>query len=68
MSLKTFHIVFISISTVFAFGYAAWFIQSYMGNSNILQLFGALLSTLGGIGMIMYGTKFLKKFRHVKFL
>lgn len=68
MSLKAFHILFISVSTLFAFGFALWFVRSYSGTDNFLDLLGAFLAVLSGVGLIIYGIRFLKKLQHVRFL
>lgn len=68
MSLKAFHIFFISVSTLFAFGFAAWFVQSYTHSNEALNLFAAFVSAISGIGLIVYGIRFLKKLQHVRFL
>ncbi|MBI5217145.1 MAG: hypothetical protein HY960_15420 [Ignavibacteriae bacterium] len=68
MSLKSFHIFFITVSTLFAFGFAAWFIKSYNTSEEVSNLFAALLSAISGVGLIIYGIRFLKKLQHVRFL
>ena len=65
MSLKAFHIFFIGVSTLCAFGFGYWLLQS--GNS-IANVLGALLSFLTGIALILYGNRFLKKLKHVSFI
>jgi hypothetical protein len=56
MSLKTFHIVFITISTILAFAFGIWCLK------NGLALFGATSFLTGGI-LIVYGSWFLRKLR-----
>ncbi len=68
MSLKTFHIIFITISSLFTFGFAYWLVRSYSGNGEVSSLIGAVVSTLFGVGLIVYGVRFLKKLQHVRFL
>ena len=55
MSLKGFHIFFISLASLMCFGFAAWL---YAGSP-----FAALASVGLGIGLIVYGVSFWKKMR-----
>ena len=64
MSLKAFHLAFISLSTVMTFGFGAW---TFIEGSGNFTMYG-LLSFLSGVALIVYGVKFLKKFRDVSYL
>ena len=68
MSLKAFHIAFIVVSTLLAFGFAAWSVAHYRsgGNANLLIVAG--LSLFAGMGLIFYGIRFLKKLKHVSYI
>ena len=68
MSLKAFHIFFITISVLCAFGFGAWLFEQYtQSGKSITMLFGVV--SLGvGFGLIIYGIKFLKKLKHVSFI
>lgn len=68
MSLKAFHIVFISVSVILAFGFSLWALQSYFHDGDIGLLIAALLSFIFGIGLIVYGVQFLRKLKHVGYL
>jgi hypothetical protein len=68
MSLKAFHIVFIVVSVLTAFGFATWLIDGYLKSHAAGQLIGGLLSILVGAGLIVYGIRFLRKLKHVSFL
>jgi len=68
MSLKTFHIVFIALSVIMAFGFGAWLINGYFSSHDMIQLFGGALSIIAGGALIVYGIRFLRKLRHVSFL
>ncbi len=68
MSLKTFHIVFIVFSVLLAFGVAVWAFQSYAGNGNTMMIVAGIASAVIGIGLIIYGVKFLKKLKHVSYI
>ena len=64
MSLKAFHLAFISLSTLIAFGFGAWTFIETSGNFTVY----GFLSFLSGVGLIVYGVKFLKKFRDISYL
>ena len=67
MSLKAFHIFFISLSVLLTFGFAVWTFQSYTENGGFIVLMGSLISMLTGVGLIVYGINFLKKLKNVSF-
>jgi hypothetical protein len=68
MSLKAFHLVFILLSIVLVFGFSAWLLQSYSRTHDGWTLAGCFASLLAGTGLILYGLRTLKKFRHVSYL
>ena len=69
MSLKTFHLVFISASTILAFGFAAWLLKNYASpDGGALDLVFGIASIVAGIGLIVYECYFLKKTRNVSYL
>jgi hypothetical protein len=69
MSLKAFHLVFISASSALAFGLGVWELRSYWSADGRLGnlLFG-LGSLLAGVGLIIYERYFLRKLKDVEFL
>jgi hypothetical protein len=69
MSLKAFHVVFITASSALAFGFGVWELRSYWSAIGVLQdlLFG-LGSLLAGVGLIIYERFFLKKLKNVGYL
>jgi len=68
MSLKSFHIFFIGLSVIMAFGFAAWLIDGYARSTDPVQLAGGIASVLSGAGLILYGIRFLRKLKHVSYL
>jgi hypothetical protein len=69
MSLKTFHLVFISASTILAFWFSAWLLQNYASpEGRVSDLIFGILSALSGVGLIVYECYFLKKTRNVSYL
>jgi hypothetical protein len=61
MSLKAFHLIFVTLLTALSFGCAAWAFSSDK------PLFGAL-AIATGILVIIYGIYFLKKLKNVSYL
>ena len=57
MSLRAFHIVFIVISSLFAFSVGGWALSGGAG------LPVALLCFAGGIGLVCYGVWFWRKIK-----
>ena len=69
MSLKAFHVVFITAASALAFGFAVWELRLYWSPSGSLGnlLFG-IGSVLAGIGLLVYERYFLKKLKDVEYL
>lgn len=63
MSLKTFHIVFITVSTLLSFGMAAYAILEVEGGIRFLWV---VLSLTVGIVLILYGQAFMKKMKDIQ--
>lgn len=66
MSLKAFHIVFITLSTALAIGFGFWSLHDYQmhqGGAGAITL--AILSFVTSIALVVYGVWFLKKLKGV---
>ena len=61
MSLKAFHLIFVTAMSSLAFGCSLW--RFATGD----VLFGSLAAA-GGVGVVVYGIYFLKKLKNVSFL
>lgn len=61
MSLKTFHLIFVTAMSSLAFGCSLW--RFAAGD----VLFGSLSAAVG-VGVVVYGIYFLKKLKNVSFL
>jgi len=61
MSLKAFHLIFVTLLTTLSFGFAAW---SFMTDKPLFGLSGIA----AGILVIIYGVYFLKKLKKVSYL
>ncbi len=68
MSLKAFHIFFIGVSALTAFGFAAWLMNGSTAGGGGDLFVGGILSIITGIGLILYGIRFLRKLKHVSYL
>jgi len=66
MSLKGFHLVFITAASALAFGCAVWGLKDYFSaigtRSDLLFALGSLVA---GTGLLVYERYFLKKLKHV---
>lgn len=61
MSLKAFHVVFISASTLLAFGFGGWMLRGWWSGGPLTDLLLGLGSMAAGAGLVVYGRHFLKK-------
>lgn len=68
MSLKAFHILFVTVSTLLAFGFGAWALHSYSTSKAVLDLVMGIVAIMLGFGMIWYGKYFLKKLKNISYL
>lgn len=69
MSLKTVHLVFVTVLSALAFGCGLWLLQRYAaapGEKANLAL--GCLSLAAGGGVVIYGRFFLKKLKNVSYL
>jgi hypothetical protein len=69
MSLKAFHLVFITAAVLLAFGFGAWLLRQYfLPDGGVLQLLFGLSAIAAGVGLIVYERYFLKKTRDMSYL
>lgn len=61
MSLKAFHLIFVTLLTSLSFGCAAWAFQA--GST-----FWGVTAAVTGVMVIVYGVYFLKKLKNVSYL
>ncbi len=68
MSLKAFHIVFVTVCTLFCLGLGLWGLREHrltQDTGNLVLGVGALV---GAVALIVYGRWFLRKLKNVSYL
>jgi hypothetical protein len=69
MSLKAFHVIFITASSALAFGFGIWeFKNFFSADGRTLDLVFGIGAVLAGVGLILYERYFLKKLKHISYL
>jgi hypothetical protein len=69
MSLKAFHVIFITAASALAFGCGVWGLKNYFFNEGrLLDLLFGIGSLAAGVGLIFYERYFLKKLKHISYL
>jgi hypothetical protein len=69
MSLKAFHLIFITASCALAFGCGIWGLKEFSSpEGRASDLIFGLGSFAAGVGLILYERYFLKKLKNVSYL
>jgi hypothetical protein len=68
MSLKGFHIVFITFSTLLALGLGVWCIWVNLVAGAPVYLAGAVFSFIAAIALIVYGIWFWRKMKRLRLI
>jgi hypothetical protein len=68
MSLKAFHIVFITVSTLLFVGFGVWSLRMYQHSGGTANLAFGIGSLVGAVALVIYGRFFLKKLKSVSYL
>jgi hypothetical protein len=69
MSLKAFHLLFITASSALAFGCGVWEIVAFRSaEGRAMDLVYGLASCAAGVGLLVYERYFLKKLKNVSYL
>lgn len=66
MSLKTFHIVFVTLCTVGLLAFGIWGVEEYRARGSVGDLLFALVGFAGTGVMVWYGRWFLRKIEKAK--
>lgn len=68
MSLKAFHIVFITSAVILAVFLGGWCLFEFFTHTHrIGDLLLGLLSLAGSVGLVVYGRYFLKKLKNIDY-
>ncbi len=68
MSLKAFHIVFITFSTLLAFGCGIWCLWVNKMGATTSYTIGAVLSFAAAVALIIYGCWFWRKMKRLRLI
>ena len=69
MSLKAFHVVFITAASALAFGFGVWMLRAYRAPEGAASdLVWAIAAILSGVSLLVYEGFFLKKLKNVSYL
>lgn len=68
MSLKAFHIAFVSITVLTSFAIGGLLCYAFLREGGLWNVVGSLAAFATGVGLIYYGKYVLKKLRHISYL
>ena len=68
MSLKGFHILFITVSTLLALGVGAWCIRANLAAGAPVYLLGAIGSFIAAVALMIYGVWFYRKMKRLRII
>ncbi len=68
MSLKTFHIFFILVSTALCVGFGVWATRDFAQTGSWVNMSLGAASFLGSAVLVVYGVWFLRKLKNVSYL
>ena len=63
MSLKAFHIIFITLSVALCLLFGVYAGYQALTQSSLLMVLAGLVSIGCGVGLVFYGTRFLRKLK-----
>ena len=67
MSLKTFHIAFVTVSTLLSAGFGLWCVSLFSADSAWPYAAAGISSFTAAGGLVYYGYRFLKKMEGISF-
>jgi hypothetical protein len=68
MSLKAFHIVFVTVCTLFCLGFGLWGLREHRLTQDTAMLVQGVGALAAAVALIAYGRWFLRKLKHVSYL
>jgi hypothetical protein len=68
MSLKAFHVIFITAAILLSFGLGVWMLRAYNEVGGRAELVYGIVAIGIGIGLVVYEAMFLKKLKNISYL
>ncbi|MBM3870409.1 MAG: hypothetical protein FJ392_05510 [Verrucomicrobia bacterium] len=68
MSLKAFHILFITASVLLSFWFGWFELSAYSDSKAAMNLWLGIGSCVAGVALVAYGIYFLKKLKNISYL
>jgi FtsH-binding integral membrane protein len=68
MSLKAFHVIFITAASLLAFGLGAWMLRAYQAGGVKNDLIYGVVCLIVGLGLLIYEGFFIRKLKKVSYL
>lgn len=68
MTLKGFHIVFITFSTLLALCLGGWCLQLHLTTGEAGYVTGAIVSFIAAVALLVYGIWFWKKMKRLRII
>jgi len=65
MSLRAFHLLFITLSVILTAFFAAWAAGQYSAVHDVSYVIAAVGSLAAGLGLVLYGARFQRKTRNL---
>jgi hypothetical protein len=68
VSLKAFHLFFITLSVLLCLGVAGWNGSAYQNGGSVAHLAQSIGWAVAGVGLGVYGVMFLRKYKQLRYL
>lgn len=68
MSLKAFHVFFITLSVLLCLGVAGWNGSAYMTEGSASHLAQSIGWAVAGLGLAVYGVLFLRRYKALRYI
>jgi hypothetical protein len=68
MSLKAFHVIFVSASIAVSLFLGIWSFNAYRATGARIDLAYVIASCIAVVALLVYGRYFLKKLKHISYL
>lgn len=68
MSLKAFHVFFVTICLIFSIGIGVWGVREYRLNGETQSLAFGIGSFVAAVVLTVYGLWFIKKLRNISYI